>query len=126
MGPVRAVVFDYGDTLGRFRGVAALSLSNQAALGNSVMHQIVSSHTTFAVMRIVSSAPSGDHYGGHAALKEIQRVVQTRSQDRRRMAGVLRRTEDHDGVRGMNLLLRGSFDNLHRRRNQQKCNESEN
>ena len=95
---------DHGYTHRRLSGVGTLGLGDQAALGDSSVLQIVAAHAAFAEAGVGRGASGRNDDGRDTLAKEIERVIEPRTQHRRGMAGVFRCTEHDDGVRRVQLL----------------------
>jgi hypothetical protein len=91
-----------------FRRVVALGFSNQAALRDTVAHQIVAANASLAEGGVGSGPTGCDHHGRHSAVEDVERVIETRAQYGRRTPGILRSSKDDNGVGGMDFLERGS------------------
>src|ERR1700685_792388 len=98
---------DDRDAHRRFRRIAALHFRDQLALRNSATNQIIASHSTFAELHVSPSASGRDDHRRRAAFKQIVRMVEPRTQNRRRMSRVFRGTEDNNRIGWMNFLKPG-------------------
>ena len=68
------------------------------------MDEVIASDSALAEIRVVGSTACRNHDRRQALCVQIVGMVEARSQNRRRMANVLGCAEDHNGVRGMQLL----------------------
>src|ERR1035437_9057622 len=111
---------DHAHAHGGFRGIAALRLSDQAALRNTVPHQIIASNPTLAETGIASGAARSDNDRRHTAVEQVESVIEARPQNRRGAPRVFRRAENHDRIRWVDFLQRSGVHNLNCRDHQQR------
>src|SRR5579859_763014 len=99
-----------GDADRRLRRIAALSLCDEAALGDSMFSQVIAAHSPFAEYGIGSSSTRGNDDRRYSAMKEIEGVIKAGFQYRRGTTGVFRCSENHNGGNRMDLPGGGGND----------------
>src|ERR1700740_3860865 len=70
---------------GRLGGVAALHFGDHSAFRHSMTDQIIAAHPTFAEARVSSGTTSRNHYLRHPAVEQVEGMVESRPQHRRRV-----------------------------------------
>lgn len=99
---------DRSETMDLLFGVDGASLGDDAAEGDSVGEQIVAAYAAFGVAGIfVGAATQGDDERSDLFAVELDGMVEAGVEDGGGVAGVLRRTEDGNGVGGLGVVYTG-------------------
>ena len=66
---------NHGDAYRRFCRIATLGLGNEAALRDSVVHEVILAHATLGERWVGSGAACSDYDGSDSTMKQVERVI---------------------------------------------------
>ena len=84
--------------VGGLRSIASLRLSDEVHLWDSTTMKIVVAYPALAEFRIAAKAAGGNDDRRQALLKQVETVIQTLAQHRRRPPRILSCAENNDGI----------------------------
>ncbi len=88
----------------RFTGRSAFVLHQNGAVRNAVFTGVVSSHRRFTGRVAGTCAAGQNQEGRQVAVPQVEGMVEPRSEDGRRFAGVLCRTQNDDDLGGLRFI----------------------
>lgn len=88
--------------------IGGTGLRNDISKGNAIGQQIIPANPAFGVagVLIASASKSDDQWGDLPAI-ELDRVIETGMEHRRRTSGILRSAKYGDSIGGLSLVLTG-------------------